>query len=483
MMETIQQLEAKLASYQGLSTLSAEELRHKIDMLNEFAWELRNSDPQRGLKLSQQAYELADSENNSYRKGMAYSLRNMAEMNVPLGNYNQTFAYALQAQPLFESLIQVEDTEQAAHQEGLATLLRSLGAAYSIVGQYSEALAYLSSALELARTVHQKEIEIRILNNIGIVQDETGSHADALHTYRLALQIADEQHNTRLRAKLLNNIAMSYLDSGDFEAALQPAQEALHIAQAIGDHLVEHSYLDTLGNVYLMQQDLPRALGYFQQALEVANILGVKPRMMKHALNIGELYFRQHQHYAEHQPSQQTPNSYTQQALSYFQQALGFAEECDSKIELFTCHRVLAKFYKATGDIEQALHHYEQFHTLKEQVFNEESDKKLKSLHVIHQTEMYQLRNVELEREIAERKRAEEGLRQAHEEIRLLSNQLRAENTRMSAELAVTHRLQQMILPDPAELAQIAELDIAGVMQPATEVGGDYYSGRKHRRF
>lgn len=51
----------------------------------------------------------------------------------------------------------------------------------------------------------------------------------------------------------------------------------------------------------------------------------------------------------------------------------------------------------------------------------------------------------------------------------------KAENMRMSAELQVTHQLQQMLLPRDEELLQIRGLNIAGFMEPADEVGGDYY--------
>ena len=52
---------------------------------------------------------------------------------------------------------------------------------------------------------------------------------------------------------------------------------------------------------------------------------------------------------------------------------------------------------------------------------------------------------------------------------------LRAENLRLSAELEVTRRLQQMILPKERDLRKVPDLDIAGYMEPADEVGGDYY--------
>ena len=63
----------------------------------------------------------------------------------------------------------------------------------------------------------------------------------------------------------------------------------------------------------------------------------------------------------------------------------------------------------------------------------------------------------------------------ANQEIMALNERLKAENLRMSAELEVTKQLQQMILPKQEELESIEGLDIAGYMEPADEVGGDYY--------
>ncbi|NET49024.1 MAG: SpoIIE family protein phosphatase, partial [Merismopedia sp. SIO2A8] len=77
-----------------------------------------------------------------------------------------------------------------------------------------------------------------------------------------------------------------------------------------------------------------------------------------------------------------------------------------------------------------------------------------------------------LEDKVAERTAQ---LAEANQEITALNQRLEAENTRLSAELEITQRLQQMILPKPTELENVADLDIAGFMAPADEVGGDYY--------
>ncbi|RUT07756.1 hypothetical protein DSM106972_020160 [Dulcicalothrix desertica PCC 7102] len=67
------------------------------------------------------------------------------------------------------------------------------------------------------------------------------------------------------------------------------------------------------------------------------------------------------------------------------------------------------------------------------------------------------------------------ALVKANKEVNLLNQCLTDENIRMGAELEVTSKLQKMILPPKHELEQIPDLEIAGFMLSATEVGGDYY--------
>lgn len=70
-------------------------------------------------------------------------------------------------------------------------------------------------------------------------------------------------------------------------------------------------------------------------------------------------------------------------------------------------------------------------------------------------------------------------MKQALEQERYLQR-LEAENLRLSTELDIARRLQQMLLPTEEELSQMNELEIAGFMKPAKEVGGDYYDVLQH---
>lgn len=66
-------------------------------------------------------------------------------------------------------------------------------------------------------------------------------------------------------------------------------------------------------------------------------------------------------------------------------------------------------------------------------------------------------------------------LANANKQITTLNEKLKTENLRMGAELDAARRIQQMILPKTAELDSVEGLEIVGYMEPADEVGGDYY--------
>lgn len=66
-------------------------------------------------------------------------------------------------------------------------------------------------------------------------------------------------------------------------------------------------------------------------------------------------------------------------------------------------------------------------------------------------------------------------LETANDEIVALNQRLKSENLRLGAELDIARRIQEMVLPRLSELEIIPQIEIAAFMEPADEVGGDYY--------
>lgn len=96
----------------------------------------------------------------------------------------------------------------------------------------------------------------------------------------------------------------------------------------------------------------------------------------------------------------------------------------------------------------------------------------------VHKLLIAQARLYELATLLLEQRREE--LDRANAEVTDLNERLKAENLRLGAEVNVARKLQQMLLPTSSELQNIDSLDIAGYMEPADEVGGDYYDILPH---
>jgi hypothetical protein len=88
----IKDLETRLAEVTDPQT--------RINLLNDLAWELRDTDPERSHNLSETAYQLATSdpfEEQIYRNGVITSLRGLAHSSRRAGNLALSLSQSAQA--------------------------------------------------------------------------------------------------------------------------------------------------------------------------------------------------------------------------------------------------------------------------------------------------------------------------------------------------------------------------------------------------
>src|SRR5690349_18079984 len=72
----------------------------KVDALNALAFEIRNTDTNRAISLSKEAYEISSSLN--YAKGKATALNNEAFCYIQITNYDLAFEKLLTSLQIFE---------------------------------------------------------------------------------------------------------------------------------------------------------------------------------------------------------------------------------------------------------------------------------------------------------------------------------------------------------------------------------------------
>jgi len=188
---------------------------------------------------------------------------------------------------------------------------------------------------------------------------------------------------------MMNNVGEVLNNQGRNDEAFPYLEHAQALSKQLGTRKVLANALDSLSAIYAARHDYEQALECLHQACELAGEFDDNRMRAEFLRNIARVYQRRQA---------------VDTALDYAHRALASAEAVSNKSEIFACHLLLAELYEMRHELEQALFHYQHFHAIKEEVFNEQSDQKLKTLRAIHDTEtarqeaeIYRLKNVELQ--------------------------------------------------------------------------------------
>ena len=256
---------------------------------------------------------------------------------------------------------------------------------------------------------------LTIYSNLG---DQTGEAATRSNVGRLylllddapkalthleqALDLARATTNRRLEAEIHDNLCNALRMTGQDKPAGAHGLRSIEMYQEIEYHAGEAEALSSVGDLYLEMGDYTQALNFLQLTAEVSQKIDRRQEVARALRRIGTLHAREGR---------------MEMALTYLQRGFEAAKESGAKREVVRCHAELSEVYKQMGDQQAALEHFEQFYRNERLLFDEESDRRLKTIEIVHQVEnarkdaeIYQLRNVELQREVDERKQAQAAL-------------------------------------------------------------------------
>jgi tetratricopeptide (TPR) repeat protein len=396
-MDHIAELEKKL--------LQATEPLSKLEVLNQLAWALRDSAPARSFMLGEQAYELSHQsrldEPAAEQQQRGYALTTLAYHNH---YYKAKFELALH-----QALTAVTIFEEAEHLAGLPPALNVAGLSYVRLGDSSEAMEFHLRALDICKQLGDQANEAEVYNHIAIVYVNWGEHQRALDYFGRSLALHTKVGNKFGQAITHLNRCMTSRDLGAYQNSLLSGFRSFQLLEKLQVDWLMTVALCNVGNTYLGLKQEQEAFQYFHRSLELVTRVDDKFVQVYVLLNVGRAYYQL--------------TGY-ESARDYLFQALEIAQESKQKGFQFECHQVLAETYKQLGDFEQALFHFERYHQLNREVFNEQSDRRLKNLEVRHRTEtaqkeaqIYHLKNVELEREILERCRLQAELQNSNTQL------------------------------------------------------------------
>jgi signal transduction histidine kinase len=137
-----------------------------------------------------------------------------------------------------------------------------------------ESLDYAREALDLARSIRDREAQVKALNNIGVGHYFLAEYDEAMEFYRTSLGLAEEIGYDEGIANALNNTGVLYYVWGDYDRALDYYSRSLEIRKRTGDRLGTAKGLNNLGSVSHAAGRYEEALQYLGEAFAAYEELG-----------------------------------------------------------------------------------------------------------------------------------------------------------------------------------------------------------------
>lgn len=334
----------------------------------------------------------------------------------------------------------IERARQTENHRLEADALGNIGLVYHNLSDYRASLDYLQRCLDIQRQLNDKPGLARTHSNIGAVYFIIADYSSAMEYFHRSLILSQELGDTRSQAIAEGNIGDVYFNLGDYISALDVYQKGLSMFQKVSDRYGEACTLSNIGSIYDKLGDSQTALAFQTDALSLFRNIAYPSGEINALVAMGVLYERTGNQreaktcfqdaallahrigdrYAEadtlyHQAvlalsSTEPTSSDYQDSILLLKAALSTAEKIDARELVYKSHKALSEIYKRCAEFETALKHHEDFYRLRESVFNTESDKRLRSLQVVHQLEQTRRESNLFQKQAEDLKQANDAL-------------------------------------------------------------------------
>lgn len=345
---------------------SANTSAEKAAALNLLAEYLTDSDPNRAITVAKEAGQIARA--ISDQALFISSLLNAAWALHNLADYAGSVTQALEALKL---------AQQHKHRSYEFDALNILGNNHQVVGNRPDALQSFMQALKLAEAMGFPNQMATVQNNIGLVYEGMEDYAAALKYYQQALTLYRKTNASAIMRSIAGiNVAESYNHLGQYAEALVFAKESAATAAEADFGMGEALALTQAGNAYGGLGQFDEAASSLAQALALiqkADAPYQKAALLKASAQL-------------HMKQGDVPAS-----IALQQEALAIFDTLEANPSIFPIHKNLAQAYASLGDYQQAFHHMERFHEVKERVFNEQADSREKTLQAMFEVDKARL--------------------------------------------------------------------------------------------
>ena len=263
-------------------------------------------------------------------------------------------------------------SEEIEYQTGIAYSLNNIGVIHQNIGNLDKALGYFQQSLKLHRAIDNQDGIASTLGNIGIIYSRKSDLERALNYFTEAHEIIEPSGDEKRMINSLSNLGNIYFDRGETAQAKEYYSGAKDIYQQLEQKFLVFEPFTNLGNVYFQEKKFDSALFYYRKSFDIEESNQSKLGQAKALHNIGITY--------DHLGNATA-------AIDYQMQALGLAQEAEGNPIVMEVYKALSDTYFSIGDWRQAKDYLLLHIVTKDNIFNQESNRRIYELERTYELE------------------------------------------------------------------------------------------------
>ncbi len=315
----------------------------------------------KALEYYQKSLHLKEKIND--KEGIAQSLNNIGLAYDNMSEYDKALEYYIKS-------LKIE--QELNNKEGIAQSNMNIGNIYEAWGNYEKALKYCLKALKTDEELNIKEDIAMVTNNIGIIYDDWGNNEKALEYYEKSLTIEKELGNKNGIAQSYNNIAIIYDDIGNYEKASEYYEKSLKLQRQLGNKRQISLLLSNIGELNNTKRDYNKALEYYKKSLLIDKEIFNYRSIAQTYNQIGNVYVNLKN---------------IKKAIKYYNKSLKMAKSIKSIETILENYKGFSNAYFSSGNYKKAFNYSNLYHTLKDSIFNDKSQKQITQIQTGYEIE------------------------------------------------------------------------------------------------
>ncbi|RPD94596.1 AraC family transcriptional regulator [Aureibaculum marinum] len=271
-----------------------------------------------------------------------------------ISEYHQSILYFEKELELLRRIDLNNEKFEALHNSQFEEIevLAQLGQNYKELGQIEKAFKLYNQCVEIANNENLEFYKAVMPTIIGELFSVKGDYKKALEKHKESFNLLNISQNIELPTKVFNmgsvtlKLSDTYLKLNQKDSANWILKKGLREKLDTIDETLKIEFISQQGKVYLVKKEFEKSLHYFENANELSYQYDSVSGPSYVSLELGECYFNLKEY---------------NKAIEILEKGIDVKKQNTKEIYLTDDFKLLAKIYKATGDLEKSNEYYEKY--------------------------------------------------------------------------------------------------------------------------